>query len=65
MRSRLIWDGVVNDTENPKQHRDMIVMDRGFSDEVIVVVKHDAGEDTVTYRRVKHDASIRKKKKTG
>jgi hypothetical protein len=32
-------------------------MDRGFADEVIVIVKRVADEDTVTYLRIKLNAS--------
>jgi hypothetical protein len=44
----------------PKQSRDVSVMDRGFADETVVVVKLLANEDVVTCLRVKLSASDRK-----
>ena len=54
-----------HDTERPKRDRDVTGMDRGFADEVVVVVKLGANEDMETYQRIKLQESARGKKKPG
>lgn len=44
---------------SPKRSNDVAAMDRGFSDEAIVVVKPVADENTVTYLRIKLQESDR------
>lgn len=41
------------DTLSPKRSRNVAVMDRGFADEAVVVVKRGTDEGMVTYLRVK------------
>ena len=42
------------DTLSPKRCSNVDVMDRGFSDEAIVIVKFGADEFMVTWVRIKH-----------
>ena len=49
------------DIESPNQHRNVTAMNRRFSDEVIVVVKSETDESTVTYLRIKFLESDGKK----
>lgn len=49
------------DIYSSKRSRDVTVTIRGFSDEVIVVVKLEADEDAVTYQRIKLSESAEKK----
>ena len=47
------------DSLSPKRCSNVVVMDRGFSDEAIVIVKFGADEFMVTWVRVKHRTSNR------
>ena len=48
------------DSLSPKRCSNADVMNRGFSDEAIVIVKFGANESMVTWTRVKHRISDRK-----
>ena len=48
------------DSLSPKRCSNADVMNRGFSDEVIVIVKFSAVEFMVTWRRIKHRISNRR-----
>ena len=53
------------DTLSSKRRSNVSVMGQGVSDEAIVDVKPVAGEDTVTYLRIKLPASDRKSESKG
>ena len=42
---------------SPKRFSNGTVKGRGSADETVVIVKLDAGDDMVTYLRIKHSAS--------
>ena len=48
------------DTLSPKRNSNVDVMNRGSADEAVVIVKFDADEFMVTWRRVKHRISDRR-----
>ena len=48
------------DNLSPKRNSNVDVMNRGSTDEAVVIVKFDADEFMVTCRRVKHRTSDRK-----
>ena len=47
------------DTLSPKHCSNVAVMNRGFSDEAIVIVKFGADDFMVTWKRIKHQISDR------
>jgi hypothetical protein len=47
------------DSLSPKRYSNVDVMNRGFSDEAIVIVKFGAIDSMVTWKRVKHQISNR------
>ena len=48
------------DSLSPKRYSNVDVMNRGFSDEAIVIVKLGANDSMVTWMRIKHQISDRK-----
>ena len=48
------------DSLSPKRYSNVDVMNRGFSDEAIVIVKFGARDSMVTWMRIKHQISNRK-----
>ena len=48
------------DTLSPKRNSNVDVMNRGSTDEAVVIVKFDADEFMVTWRRIKHRTSDRR-----
>ena len=48
------------DALSPKRNSNVDVMNRGSADEAVVIVKFDADEFMVTWRRVKHRISDRR-----
>ena len=48
------------DTLSPKRNSNVGVMNRGSADEAVVIVKFDADEFMVTWRRIKHRISDRR-----
>lgn len=47
------------DTLSPNRNSNVIAMERGSTDEAVVIVKSDANEFMVTWTRVKHQKSDR------